>query len=166
MFTGIIKEVGKVKKIEKKVSMWKLSILSQVVFSESNISDSISVNGACLTLVEKKNDLLFFEVIKTTLESTNLKRLKVNYSVNLEPSLKAQDKLGGHFVLGHVDCESKIKGVKRNKDFYTFEIELPKRFKHLVTEKGSIAVEGVSLTIQKIKPTSFSIDVIPYTFAH
>ncbi len=165
MFTGIIKEVGKVKKIEKKTGLWKLCIFSRVIFSESNISDSISVNGVCLTLTEKKNSLLFFEVIKTTLENTNLKRLKINSLVNLEPSLGLQDKIGGHFVLGHIDCEGRIRNIRRGKN-YVFEIEYPKEFRKYVIEKGSIAVEGISLTIQKKLSSSFSVDIIPFTFQH
>lgn len=165
MFTGIIKETGRLKKVEKKASLWKLGIFSQVIFSESNISDSISVNGVCLTLVEKKNNLLFFEVIKTTLENTNLKRLKINSLVNLEPSLRLQDKVGGHFVLGHIDCEGRIKNIRREKN-YVFEIEYPKEFRKYVVEKGSIAVEGISLTIQKKMFSSFTVNIIPFTFQH
>jgi len=166
MFTGIIKEVGKVKKIEKKTNLWRMGIFSSVIFSQSNISDSISVNGVCLTLVEKKNNLLFFEVIKTTLENTNLKRLRINSLVNLEPSLKAQDRLGGHFVLGHIDCEGRVKNIIKRKDFCIFEIEYPKVFKKYIIEKGSIAVEGISLTIQKNFFSSFTVDIIPFTFQH
>ena len=166
MFTGIIKEVGRVKKIEKRTNLWRMGIFSSAIFSQSNISDSISVNGVCLTLVEKKNDLLFFEVIKTTLENTNLKRLRINSLVNLEPSLKAQDRLGGHFVLGHIDCEGRVKNIIKRKDFYIFEIEYPKVFKKYIIEKGSIAVEGISLTIQKKFFSSFTVDIIPFTFQH
>ncbi|OQX81312.1 MAG: hypothetical protein B6D56_02520 [Candidatus Omnitrophica bacterium 4484_70.1] len=165
MFTGIIKEVGRVKRVEKKANLWKLCIFSRVIFSESNISDSISVNGVCLTLTEKKNSLLFFEVIKTTLENTNLKRLKINSLVNLEPSLRLQDKIGGHFVLGHIDCEGRIRNIRRGKN-YVFEIEYPKEFRKYIIEKGSIAVEGISLTIQKKLSSSFAVDIIPFTFQH
>ncbi|RKY38372.1 MAG: riboflavin synthase, partial [Candidatus Omnitrophota bacterium] len=133
MFTGIVKDIGRVKKIVKRVNLWRVGINCLRLYKESSLSDSISVNGVCLTLTEKKQDLLFFDIIKSTLENTNLKRLKIGSYVNIELSLKVGERVGGHFVLGHIDCESKIKGIKRNKDFYTFEIELPKRFKHLVT---------------------------------
>ena len=166
MFTGIIKEVGKVKKIEKRANLWKVGIFSSYIFSESSISDSISVNGVCLTLIEKKNSLLFFEIIKTTLESTNLKRLKINSSVNLEPSLKLQDRLGGHFVLGHIDCEGRVRNIIKKKDFYIFQIECPQRFEKYIVEKGSIAIEGISLTIQKKLSSSFLVNIIPFTFQH
>jgi len=165
MFTGIVKETGRVKKIEKKANLWRLGIFSPLVFSESNISDSVSVNGVCLTLVEKKNDLLFFEAIKTTLKNTNLKRLKINSLVNLEPSLRLQDKIGGHFVLGHIDCEGRIRNIRQGEN-YVFEIECPKEFRKYVVEKGSIAVEGISLTIQKKLSSSFAVDIIPFTFQH
>ncbi len=165
MFTGIVKETGRVKKIEKKANLWRLGVFSPLVFSESNISDSVSVNGVCLTLVEKKNDLLFFEAIKTTLKNTNLKRLKINSLVNLEPSLRLQDKIGGHFVLGHIDCEGRIRNIRRGEN-YVFEIECPKEFRKYVVEKGSIAVEGISLTIQKKLSSSFAVDIIPFTFQH
>jgi len=166
LFTGIIKEVGKVGKIEKKANLWKVGIFSSLIFSQSSISDSISVNGVCLTLTEKRNGLLFFEVIRTTLENTNLKRLRVNSLVNLEPSLKLQDKLGGHFVLGHIDCEGRIRSIIKKRDFYIFQIECPQTFKKYIIEKGSIAIEGISLTIQKKLPSSFLVNIIPFTFQH
>ncbi len=164
MFSGIIKEVGKIKRIEKKTGLWKIEVISQFVFQEVDIADSVSVNGVCLTLVGKKDNVLFFDTVETTLKNTNLKRLRRNSLVNLEPPLRVGDKLSGHFVLGHVDCEARIKTIKKQKDFHDFEIETPLRFKKYIVEKGSIAVEGVSLTIQKIKPYSFIISIIPFTF--
>lgn len=164
MFTGIIKEVAKVGGIEKKANLWKIGIKSDVIYPDVCVSESISVNGVCLTLVDKNKGILFFEIIKPSLEATNLKRLKFNTFVNLESSLKVGEKVGGHFVLGHIDCESQIRRIRKQIDFYVFEIKLPPKFKTSLVEKGSIAVEGISLTVQKISNDYFSVNVIPYTF--
>jgi riboflavin synthase len=163
MFTGIVKEVGKVEKIEKRYGLWKIGIASREIYKSTSVSDSISLNGVCLTLIDKRNNLLFFEAVKPTLESTNLKRIRIGSLVNLEDSLKAGEKLGGHFVLGHIDCESQIRSIKRYKDFSIFEIKFPPKFKKFLVEKGSIAVEGISLTIKEVRSSSFTVDIIPYT---
>lgn len=164
MFTGIIKEVGKVVRIDKKANLWKIGVKSDIIYSEVKVSDSVSVNGVCLTLIEKNNGILFFEAIKPSLETTNLKRLKLNVFVNLEPSLIVGEKMSGHFVLGHVDCESQIRSLRKHIDFHGLEIKFPSQFKTYLVEKGSIAVEGISLTIQRVMSDYFSVNVIPYTF--
>lgn len=163
MFAGIIREVGKVYSI-KKAPTTKLCVLTPFIFKETNISDSVSVNGTCLTVIDKKDDKIFFDVVTSTLEKTNLKRLRQGDFVNLEPSLKVGDKLGGHFVLGHIDCESRIKSFIKKTDFWQLEIELPFEFKKFIVENGSVAVEGISLTVKKITSNSFFVDIIPFTF--
>ena len=163
MFTGIIKEVGKVKQIKKKTDLWRVAVSSIALYKEASISDSIAVNGVCLTLIEKKDNVLSFEIIKPTLAATNLKRIIVNERLNLEASLKVGEQLGGHFVLGHVDCESQIKSIKRNRDFFVFRIKLPRTFRNLIVEKGSITVNGVSLTVGGVTSNDFTVHIIPYT---
>ncbi len=166
MFTGIIKETGIVKSIKRGSKLWQIGVASCDLYKTSEKGDSISVNGVCLTLVDKKKDILYFDVVKATLNATNLKRLSVSSFVNLEPSLCVGDKLGGHFVLGHVDCESKIKGVLRERDYFVLRIGYEKKFSSYVVEKGSIAVDGISLTIQKKENSFFTISIIPYTLKH
>ncbi|MFH1768238.1 MAG: riboflavin synthase [Candidatus Omnitrophota bacterium] len=166
MFTGIIKEVGKVRVIRRKASLSNMTVSSPLVSKDANEGDSVAVNGVCLTVVNKKGKDISFDVVKTTLGNTNIKRLKIGSLVNLEPSLAIGDKLGGHFVLGHVDCEAKIKSVQPKGEFIAVAIDCPGCFRNLIVEKGSVAVEGISLTVQKLYPKFFTVSVIPYTFEH
>ena len=163
MFTGIISEIGKVKIASKSSSLFKLSLQSKALYKDSVISDSIAVNGVCLTLTAKKKDLLFFEAMTSTLASTNIKRLKPGDFINLEPALKTGDKLGGHFVLGHIDCELKLRRKIKKSGFWELEIELPARFRKYILENGSVALEGVSLTVKKIMAKVFTVEVLPFT---
>ncbi|MBU1366633.1 MAG: riboflavin synthase [Candidatus Omnitrophica bacterium] len=164
MFTGIIKEVGRVQSLERRGSLTKLGVKSKIVYQEARSSDSISLNGACLTLIYKENGILIFEAVEPTLKVSNLKRLKRGDFVNLEPSLKVQDKLGGHFVLGHTEAEVKLRRIIKYKDYRRLEIELPASFRKFILENGSVALEGVSLTVKKILPRYFSVDIIPFTY--
>ena len=164
MFTGIIKELGKVSSLNKKASLTVIGVSSKLIFPQSGISDSIAVNGTCLTVTGKNKNELFFDAIEPTLKTTNLKRLKKGDYVNLEPALEAKEKLGGHFVLGHVDCELKLKRAVARGDYWELEIELPARFRPRLIANGSIAIEGVSLTVKKVLPRSFTVDIIPFTY--
>jgi riboflavin synthase len=164
MFTGIVKEVGRVEKIVKAGSLTKLGISSDVIYKETDPSDSISVNGACLTVTRKEKNLIFFEAIKSTLDKTSLKRLKRGDFVNLEPALGMGDKLGGHFVLGHIDTEVRLRRAIKHREFRQLEIEFPSAFKKYIVENGSIALEGISLTVKRILPRSFTVDIIPFTY--
>ncbi len=166
MFTGIIRETGKVKSIRRGSNLWQIGVTSCDLYNTSETGDSISVNGVCLTLTGKKSGVLYFDVVKPTLNTTNLKRLSFASFVNLEPSLKIGDKLGGHFVLGHIDCESQIKSIFRQGDYFLLEVRYEKKFHSYIVEKGSIAVDGISLTIQKKERNSFTVSVIPYTFKY
>jgi len=164
MFTGITKEIGKVFSIQRERNSVKLSISSNIVTKPAEISDSIAVNGVCLTLVLKKNNLLVFDAVLPTLATTNLKRVKRGDSVNLEPALKVGDKLGGHFVLGHVDAELRIKKVIKKNKCLNIEIDLPSRFRKSILENGSITIDGVSLTVKKILSKTFMLGIIPFTY--
>ncbi len=166
MFTGIIKELGKVVKINKKSFLWEILILSEKIYEEVSPSESISVNGVCLTLTKKKDNILYFEVMKPTLEKTNLKRVRVNSVVNLESSLKFCDKVNGHFVLGHIDCETPIRNLYKYKDYSVWEINFLSSNRKFLVSKGSIAIDGISLTIDKVYSQYFTINVTPYTKEH
>ena len=166
MFTGIVKEVGTVESINKSSSLTKLGIKAKDIYKEAQVSDSIAVNGTCLTLIYKDKDILYFEAVNPTLEKTNLKRLKKGDFVNLESALKAGDKMGGHFVLGHVDCEGKLKRTIKKTQFWQMEVEvLSKDIKFLV-ENGSVALDGISLTVKRVAGRSFTVDIIPFTYEH
>ncbi|MCK4519588.1 MAG: riboflavin synthase [Candidatus Omnitrophica bacterium] len=163
MFTGIVKEIGRVKKAAGSGSSIKLGIESAIVSPEAAVSDSISVNGACLTLTSKNKNLLLFDAISSTLKNTNLKRLKDGDFVNLEPALSLGEKVGGHFVLGHIDAELKVRRLIKKAGHWELEIDLPSAFRKNVVVNGSVAIEGISLTIKKVLPRTFSVDIIPFT---
>ncbi len=164
MFTGIVKELGAVEKISKSSTLTKIGIRARAVFQEAVISDSISVDGVCLTVCDKKNNVLFFDAVQSTIDKTNLKRLKVKDFVNLEPALKMGEKIGGHFVLGHVDCETKIKRIINKNNYWHMEITLPAGFRQQVVDNGSVSLDGISLTIKKVTPRFFTVDIIPFTY--
>ena len=164
MFTGIVKEIGKVKKITRGGSSIKLGIESNLVLAEANLSDSISVNGVCLTLSSKDKNTLSFDAISSTLKNTNLKRLKKGDHVNLEPALSLGEKVGGHFVLGHIDVELKLRRLIKKSGHWQLEIDLPSRFRKNILANGSISIEGISLTIKKILPRTFAVDIVPFTY--
>ena len=166
MFTGIVKETGKVAQVSKTGSLMKLGISSSIIAKDASPSDSISVNGVCLTLTQNKKDLLIFEAISSTLKSTNIKRLKKGDHVNLEPALNMGEKMGGHFVLGHVDAELKLRRIVKRPDHFELEIELPSSFRKFIVANGSVAIEGISLTVKKILPKVFTVNIIPFTFEH
>ena len=164
MFTGIVEEVGKVKGIKKGSKSSKLTIKCRVVLEGTRVGDSIAVNGVCLTVVEIGRELLTFDVSYETLKRTTLSLLKPGESVNLERALRLGDRLGGHILQGHVDTTTKVTSIKREGEGYRFSFKLPKEYSHLVVEKGSIGIDGISLTVAELLPDSFSVAVIPHTF--
>ena len=166
MFTGIIKETGIVKSIKKKANLWQIGVSADKILSDVDKGDSVSVNGVCLTVVDKSQKLILFDVVKTTLDTTNLKRLYASSLVNLESSLKVGDKLSGHFVLGHIDCESCIKSLVKKGEYFIMAVGYNREFSSYIVNKGSIAIDGISLTIQKLDSNFFTASIIPYTFEH
>ena len=155
--------MGEVRKISKRVGNTLLEIKAKIALEDTKAGDSISVNGACLTIVKKEAGTLVFEAIPETLRITNLGALRISDKVNLERSLKVGDRISGHFVTGHVDCS----GVIREKTYVgsnlSFEIAVPAAFMKYCLPKGSIAVDGISLTIADKKSNAFSVYIIPHT---
>ncbi|MCX5716432.1 MAG: riboflavin synthase, partial [Candidatus Omnitrophica bacterium] len=162
MFTGIIESLGKVEAAEKKLGGLKLRISSNV-FADQKIGDSISVNGVCLTISGLKKETAEFDVMGETLDRSSLSRLKKGESVNLERALRAGDRLGGHFVTGHIDCTARIIAKVEGTAGSFFKIELPKEYSSFVVQKGSVSAEGVSLTISDVGTDYFKVDLIPHT---
>ncbi len=138
--------------------------MSKSLFSESAVSGSIAVNGVCLTVVKKERDTLYFDVIAPTLKISNLKRLKVGDYVNLEPSLAVGNKLEGHFVLGHIDIESKIRRIGKKNGSFVLEIDISQEFKKYIVLKGSITLDGISLTIAEVRNNKVIVNIIPFTW--
>lgn len=163
MFTGIIKNKGKVVSIVKKDKGYEFKISSNLVFSKKNIGTSISINGVCLTLTKFLNKNLFFFISYSTFQITNFKYLKKNSTVNLEKSLKFGDEIAGHFVQGHIDTVGKVISLKKLAKTWTFLIKVESKFSHLLVDKGSITIDGISLTIVKSLKNQFTLVVIPHT---
>lgn len=163
MFTGIIQETGIVESIKKASGITRLSLSTPSIHGDAAIGDSIAINGVCLTVIDIKGSNLSFELSDETIRSTNLGTLKKGESVNLEPSLKADGKLGGHFVTGHVDTKGKILSKKKIGKIIELDIEIPAEFLQYMLDKGSVAVDGISLTVVKVMETSFKLVIIPHT---
>ncbi len=160
MFTGIVEELGKISLITNS----SLKVSCRKILDGTSIGDSISVNGICLTVTEIENESISFDLSPETVQRTSLKLLKRGDWVNLERALKFDGRLGGHILLGHVDTVTKISGIKREKRSFIFTFKIPPRYNHLLIEKGSIGIEGISLTVARILPDSFSVYIIPHTF--
>jgi riboflavin synthase len=166
MFTGLIEEVGTVVAVCARDHGTELQVAAPGTAKHLRPGESIAVNGCCLTLTSCPGDCLSFDLLEETIARTNLKNLRQNSRVNLERALRADGRLGGHFVQGHVDCVSPIIGFDRNAADFRLEIELPGELAHYVASKGSIAVNGISLTVAEVLPTSFAVWIIPYTKRH
>ena len=163
MFTGIIEELGQVQNISRRTNNTLFAIKADRILADINIGDSISVNGVCLTVVKKERQVLFFEVIPQTLRLTNLGHLRISERVNLERSLRAGDRLSGHFVMGHVDCTGVIRKKIHLRQEISLMIGIPKEFIKYCIPKGSIAVDGISLTLAEARSDTFSVYIIPHT---
>lgn len=164
MFTGIVIEIAKVTGVSHGTALANIRVASAEVYKTAVVSDSIAINGACLTLVKKEKGELFFEAIEDTINKTNLRKIKIADYVNLEPALRVGDRLGGHFVLGHVDTSAKLIRVVKQPDCRILEIELLSQFYKDLIKNGSVAIEGVSLTVKDIFAKYFTVHIIPFTF--
>lgn len=163
MFTGLIIEAGTVHSLELRGPSGTLGVRCAEVRKDAALGDSIAVNGVCLTVTSISNDLLTFDVSFATLESTNLGSLRRGESVNLEPSLRLNSKLGGHFVTGHVEAVGKIRAVSKTGNAVTYEIAAPASLLHYLIPKGSVAVDGISLTVVEVLADAFTLVIIPHT---
>jgi riboflavin synthase len=166
VFTGLIEEVGKVVATRASDHGTKLEIAAPRTAREARTGESIAVNGCCLTLTSRRGDRLSFDLLEETIARTNLKKLRQNSRLNLERALRSDGRLGGHFVQGHVDCVSRIIALDRKDGDVRLEVKLPERFAHYVASKGSIALDGISLTVAEVLPKSFVVWIIPYTKRH
>jgi len=164
MFNGIIFNTGKVKKKHIDRFGLILTINSKInINSKKEIGSSICCSGACLTLTKYKNKNISFYISKETIERSNLSMLKINDIVNLEKPIKFGDRISGHFIQGHVDTTARVKKIKLFGKSWYIDFSLKKKFKKYLINKGSIAVNGVSLTIAKVKQNVFQVVVIPHS---
>jgi riboflavin synthase len=162
MFTGIIQSIGVIKKIESLKKDVQISVVyDPKKINDINLGDSISVNGICLTVQKKQKNQFIFHVSQETLNRTIV--FKENAMVNLESSLLYNGKVGGHFVTGHIDGIGKISEIKINSQCWIIEIKPPKKLLKFIAEKGSVSINGVSLTVNSIKDDKFKVNIIPFT---
>ena len=164
MFTGIIEELGRIRAIEKRGEDARIVIGARTVTEGSRDGDSISVNGVCLTALDVTADSFVADVSKETLFRSTLGNLKEGSPVNLERAVTPATRLGGHIVQGHVDARGKFLGSENHGDSWTFRFAYPKEIAPYVVFKGSVAVEGISLTIANLTDDYFEIAIIPKTF--
>lgn len=164
MFTGIIEELGKIQSLKKRGDGARIKVSAKIVTKDSQEGDSIAVNGVCLTALDIKPDSFAADVSGETLDKSTLGNLKIGSGVNLERAVTPSTRLGGHIVQGHVDARGEFISAKQDGDFWTVRIGFPKEIGQYLVYKGSISVEGISLTIAELKEDYFSIAVIPKTW--
>ena len=163
MFTGLVEEIGNVLWIRATERGTELQVAAPSIAKNSRIGDSVAVNGCCLTITAHRAEQITFDLLSETLERTNLKNLRRESLVNLERAIPADGRIGGHFVQGHIDCATSVLAFDQVRGDYRLEIELPSEFSHYVAYKGSIAINGISLTVAEILPESFAVWIIPHT---
>ena len=166
MFTGLIEEVGSVIAVGASKNGNRLQIAAPHVAKKIRRGDSLAVNGCCLTLSSHRGEELIFDLLDETIARTNLRNLQPRQPVNLERAISGTERFGGHFVQGHIDCVSPVITYRKSGADFRLEIELPKAFAQYVASKGSIAVNGISLTVGEVLSKSFVVWIIPYTKAH
>lgn len=165
MFTGIIEEVGTVKSIQKGAVSSFIQINADTVLSDAHIGDSIAVNGVCLTVTDLTGNYFQADVMNETLSRSSLGSLKNGSPVNLERAMSAQGRFGGHIVSGHIDGTGVISSVKHDGIALWYTINTDSEILRYIVEKGSIAIDGISLTVAKVTANDFSVSIIPHTAA-
>lgn len=164
MFTGLVQQIGEIIDISTSQENKTFTIRMSKIWSDIHIDESIAHNGVCLTVVEHANDTYKVTAIKETLEKTTASVWQIGDKVNLERAMKADDRLGGHFVQGHVDGSARCISIIDKKGSKELTFEIPKDKAGLIVEKGSITLNGISLTIFNITDNTFTVAVIPYTW--
>jgi riboflavin synthase len=166
MFTGLVEEIGKVFKLKRLGSGIEYSIKCEKVLKNLEVGDSISVNGVCQTVTKFDENSFTVFAVEETLNKTTLKKLKINDIVNLETSLTLNKKIGGHLVYGHVDTVGKIININKSPNEILLTVEFDREFNKYVIHVGSIAIDGVSLTIAKLSDNSITVAIIPHTWTN
>ena len=164
MFTGLVEEKGILKEKIPTGDGFQFVIEAKIVMNDLQIGSSVAVNGCCLTVVKIAGNTFAVDTIEETLNKTNLGVLKQGMNVNLERPLAAEARLGGHFVLGHIDTTGKVEDVKELSNSHWLTISFPEKFKQYLIYVGSVAIDGVSMTVAELKDKSFSVGIIPHTW--
>lgn len=163
MFTGIVEEIGKIMSIKKGIKSSILSINGKFIFEDLKIGDSVAVNGVCLTVTSIKNNLFTADVMSETLSRSSLSSLMQGSFVNLERAMSAKGRFGGHIVSGHIDGTGTISIIEKDDNAIWYTILAPQKVMKYIVEKGSIAIDGISLTVAGVKLDSFCVSIIPHT---
>jgi len=163
MFSGIVEEIGTVEKIDSKKNLSVLKVRSKNIFKGAKKGASVAVNGACLTITDVKKGVLTFDVMQETLLKTTLGSLKTKDRVNLEPALKTNSRIDGHFVTGHVDAVGILKEKVSKSNYTELRVSLQKDLAKFIASKGSVSLDGVSLTVGEVRKNDFSVYLIPFT---
>lgn len=164
MFTGLVEETGTLREKIPTGDGFQFVIEAKKIMDDLNLGSSVAVNGCCLTVVNIVNNTFAVDTIEETLNKTNLGTLKQGMKVNLERPLAADERLGGHFVLGHIDTTGKIEAVKELSNSHWMTIAFPEKFKHYLIYVGSVAIDGVSMTVAELNDNTFSVGIIPHTW--
>ena len=165
MFTGIIEEVGTIKQIQKNPASAVITIAADTVLEQTKIGDSIAVNGVCLTVTDLKAGSFTADVMHETLRRSSLGSVRTGSPVNLERAMQLGGRFGGHIVSGHIDATGKILGIREDDNAVWYRIGADYKILKYIVEKGSIAIDGISLTVASVTKSSFSVSLIPHTGA-
>ncbi|MDN5470641.1 MAG: riboflavin synthase [Lactococcus lactis] len=163
MFTGIIEELGEVSRLQKREKSFKISIRASLILEDMKLGDSISTNGLCLTISEFNQKEFTADIMPESLNRSNFGTLNVGAKVNLERAMSLNGRFGGHIVSGHIDGVGQILEVKKEENAIWFEIKTSLNLMRYTVEKGSITIDGISLTVAQVKSKSFSVSIIPHT---
>ena len=163
MFTGLVEEVGTIEQITSNLDGLRISINAEKVMEGLKVDDSVSCSGICLTVIDMNISSFTVQLVEETLNRTTAKNWKNDSAINLERALLPSSRMGGHFVQGHIDCISKITDIKMTDESAIFSFTLPGPYQKYIVEKGSICLDGISLTVASINNKEFSIAVIPHT---
>ena len=165
MFTGLIESIGEIAAVETIDAGFRLRIASDIA-AGLHLGESVAVNGVCLTVVEQTSGSFSAEIGPETAKVTSLGALKSGSPVNLERAMRADGRFGGHMVLGHVDGTGTVQSICAEADFFWITIGYPAGLAPYLIHRGSIAVDGISLTIAKLEPTAFDVQIVPFTWSH
>ena len=162
----MIEEVGEVRQLRRRGAFQRLEICARRTLSDLGVGDSICIDGVCQTVVDLKAESFAVESVEETIKRSTLGRLRIGAGVNLERSMQLRDRLGGHLLLGHVDGVGRIRRLQRESNSWILEVESPSELQSYISTKGSIAVDGISLTVVEAGDKGFTVSIIPYTFNH
>ena len=164
MFTGIITDIGTIASIQKNANDMRIGIYTNFDLEQTDIGASIACAGCCLTVVKKIDDIFLVDVSAESISKTNIGSWEEGTKINLEAALKMGDELGGHIVSGHVDGLATLKSITPDGDSYRLKIEVPQDLKSFIASKGSVALDGVSLTVNEVQENMFGVNIIPHTW--